>query len=68
MKKNKIFLIVSAIILVVALIVLVIGYYIVGTNFLDYLGSKRAIYVYTAIGVWLVVAIGLFLKDKVSKL
>lgn len=68
MKRNKIFAIVSAIIFVVALVVLIIGYYITGTNFLEYLGSKWAMYIYTCIAIWLVVAIGIFIKDRVSKL
>ena len=68
MKKNKLFVIVSAIILGVALVGLIIGYYIAGTNFLEYLGSKWAMYIYTCIAIWLVVAIGIFIKDRVSKL
>lgn len=68
MKKNKLFVIVSAIILVVALVGLIIGYYIAGTNFLEYLGSKWAMYIYTCVAIWLVVAIGILIKDKVRKL
>lgn len=68
MNKNKIFAIVSAAILVVALIVLIIGYYLEGTNILEFLGSKWAMYVYTAIGVWLVIATIFIVKEKVNKL
>lgn len=67
-QKNKIFIIVSAIILVVALIGLIVGYYIAGTNFLEYLQSKWAVYIYVAIGVWVVIALGFVIKEKVSKL
>lgn len=67
-QKNKLFTIVSAIILVVALAGLIIGYYIAGTNFLDYLQSKWAMYIYTGIAIWIVVATIYIIKEKINKL
>ena len=68
MNKNKIFTIVSIVILLLALVGLIIGYYMAGTNFLDYLQSKWAMYIYTGIAIWVVVAVVYIVKEKVSKL
>lgn len=67
-KKDKIFVITSIAILLVAFAGLIIGYHLAGTNLLEFLGTKYAMYIYTALGVWLVVAIIYIVKEKVRKL
>lgn len=66
--KDRIFIIVSVGILVVALAILIIGYYLAGTNLLEFLKTKYAMYVYMGIGVWVVVAVIYLIKEKVKKL
>ena len=66
--KDRIFIIVSVGILVVALAILIIGYYLAGTNLLEFLKTKYAMYVYMGIGVWVVVAVIYLIKEKVIKL
>ena len=66
--KDRKFIIVSVGILVVALAILIIGYYLAGTNLLEFLKTKYAMYVYMGIGVWVVVAVIYLIKEKVKKL
>ena len=67
-KSNKIFTFISAGILLIALIILIIGYYLSGVNLLEFLISKWAMYVYTGLVVWVVIAIIYIVKEKVKKL
>lgn len=66
--RNKIFIIVMALLLVFAILLIAIGYACIGLNIFEWLSSRWAFWIYTAIGIYGLASISLIVWDKIKKL
>lgn len=66
--KDKVFLIVMISFLVVAVLLIVIGYACIGLNIIEWLYSRWALWIYTAIGVFALFYVSLKIYDRIKKL
>lgn len=67
-KRNKVVLIISAILIALALIFLILGFALSGADILGWFGSKWAMLIYIVLGLWAILITFLFVGDKIKKL
>lgn len=66
--RNKILILIGIAFIIVALIALVVGYTLAGEDVIGWFSSRWAIIIYVIGGIYLLIAIGLIIFDKVKNL
>lgn len=67
-KRNKIIVIISAIMLVLALVFIILGFALSGYDILAWFGSKWAIWIYVIVGLWILFIAYVFIGDLIRKI
>lgn len=66
--KNKTLIIILVAILLIAVVLLLVGYYLSGCDVIGWFGSQYAITVYVCVGLYILIAGGILIKDRIRRL
>lgn len=66
--KTKIFTIVLVVLILIALIGILIGYSLIGADVIAWLSSRYALWIYFALGAYVLIWVGLEIYDRITKL
>ena len=67
-KRNTILLILGGVFFLIAIVALIVANAIMGTNFVELLTSRWALFIYLFLGIYVLIIVFLFISDKVKRL